>query len=136
MGSGIRMFALTTGGVQDALANIDVPMPGHLIGLDWALEASLATDFFFHAQLSFRPTGSWALNDDRGIISEVRTRLEITTTGSTSTGINKYVSLPDIPVMGGERLYLNAYATASVVATLGVMLYFDFDFDKISTRRR
>jgi hypothetical protein len=136
MGTVIKMYAAGTGGTQDALATIDVPMPGHVVGLDWAVYASLATDFLLTAQLSFRSASAFATNDDRGIISEIKVGLEITTTGSVAPVWNKYLELPDLAIMGGERLYLHLKATASTVSEIVALIHFDFDLDKISTRRR
>jgi len=136
MGSVIKMYAAGTGGAQDAVAMIDVPMPGNILGVNWSFYASLATDFVLAAQLSFRPAGTFVTNDDRGVISEVRVGLEITTTGSLAPIWNYYTQLPDVPVMGGERLYLHLTGTAAVVSTVVALVHFDFNFDKISTRRR
>jgi hypothetical protein len=136
MGSIIKMYGLISGGTQEALAAIDVPMPGNLVGVNWAVMGQLATDFVLSTQLSFRSSSSFTTNDDRGVISEVRLAYEITTTGSGQLGENVHVPLPNIAVMGGERLYLHVISTASVVGITVALLQFDFDFDKISTRRR
>lgn len=136
MGTVITMYGAIAGGAENAIAQIDVPMPGHLIGVDWDFDATLATDFVSHAQLSFRSAGSFFTNDDRGIISSVSLRYEITTTGSGLVSTEKYVQLPDVPVMGGERLYLHANSTAAVAGNCAVMIHFDFDLDKVSMRRR
>jgi hypothetical protein len=135
MGTVIKMYGTITGGSQDALAVIDSPMVGDLVGVDWAVRGVLATDFILSAQLSFRATYG-AINDDRAIISEVQNVFEITTTGASQVNMNKYVRLPDIPIMGGERIYLNVSSTASVIGVVIALLHFSFDLDKVSTRRR
>jgi hypothetical protein len=136
MGTVIKMYAAGTGGAQDAVASIDVPMPGHMIGVDWSFYASLATDFVLAAQLSFRGSGAFVTNDDRGIVTEIRNALEITTTGSLQAAWNRYVPIPDIPVMGGERLFLHLTGTAAVASVIVALIHFDFDLDKVSMRRR
>lgn len=136
MGTVIKMIGTVSGGEQAAIAQIDVPMPGHLVGVDWASTGSLATDFFLYGQLSFRSTASFGTNDDRGIITEVRLTYEITTSGAGQLTLNKYVSLPDVPVMGGERLYLHSSSTAAVAGNMVALVHFDFDLDKVSMRRR
>jgi hypothetical protein len=138
MGSIIKMYSGTlTGGTQDALASIDVPMPGNIVGVQWACSVILAaTDFSADLQLSFRGVGAFITNDDRGIISEVRIRRDLTTSGDVAPHVNVYFPIPDLAVMGGERLYLHALTTASTAGNFSVMVHFDFDLDKISTRRR
>lgn len=137
MGTVIKMYAAGSGGSQDAVAQVDVPMPGHIVGVDWAVRiAPSGADFLAEMQLSFRSSSSFTTNDDRGIISEVKFAGDLTTSGAANTAANKYVLLPDVPVMGGERIYLHLSVTASVVTANVVLVHFDFDLDKISMRRR
>ena len=137
MGSIIKMYAAITGGNQDALATIDIPNPGHIVGVDWRGAPILAgTDFVMTGQLSFRSSSSFTTNDDRGIISEVSVASDITTSGGNVVIISKYVQIPDLPVMGGERLYIHVSSTASVIGPLVALVHFDFDMDKVSMRRR
>ena len=136
MGTVLKMYGAITGGTQDAIAMIDVPMPGRIIGVQWSLAAVLATDYSAFAQLSFRPAGSFTTNDDRGVLSEVYALFEITTTGAGNVAVNQYSELPEVPIMGGERLYIHSSATASVAGRVIALLHFDFDLDKISMRRR
>jgi len=131
------MYGVATGGAEAAIATIDVPMPGRIIGVDWAVRGVLAgTDFFAEAQLSFRSTASFTTNDDRGLISETRHQCDLTTSGVAEGSVNKYSQVPDLAVMGGERLYLHSNSTASYAGTVSCMVQFDFDLDKISMRRR
>lgn len=137
MGTIIKMFGTVAGGTQDALATIDVPMPGHLVGVLWSGNPDLpGVDFSINAQVSFRSVGALQTNDDRGIVSEFRSGSDLTTSGDAPTGVNYYHPLPDVPVMGGERLYLHTSSTASTAGQLAALLSFDFDLDKISVRRR
>lgn len=138
MGSIIKMYSGTlTGGTQDALASIDVPMPGNIIGVQWASSVILAaTDFTADLQLSFRAQGSWVNNDDRGIVSEIKIRRDLTTSGDVAPQVNLYIQIPELSVMGGERLYLHALTTTSTAGNFTTLVHFDFDFDKISVRRR
>lgn len=137
MGTVIKMFGTLAGGTENAIANIDIPMPGHIVGVSWAASFVLAgTDFNAEVQLSFRSTGSFSTNDDRGIIDDIRDGLDVTTSGAYKRGVNKYLNLPDLPVMGGERIYLHASSTASVTGGVACLVHFDFDLDKVSMRRR
>ncbi len=137
MGSIIKMFGVGTGGAEAAIAQIDVPSPGDIIGLQWAIRGSLAgADHFVDVQLSFRSTASFATNDDRGIISEVRVQNDLTTSGVALVEVNNYIQIPEVPIMGGERLYLHISATAAFAANVTCLVHFSFDMDKISVRRR
>jgi len=137
MGSIIKIYAAASGGAQEAAAQLEVPMPGAIIGVQWAIRGNLAgTDHFLDAQLSFRSASSFSTNDDRGVVSEGRLQHDLTTSGSFEGMVNIYVSLPDLPVMGGERLYLHLNSTASFSGAVSGLIHFSFDLDKISTRRR
>lgn len=137
MGSVIKMYGVLAGGAEAAIAQMDVPMPGDIIGVQWSLRGNLAgTDHFAEVQLSFRSTASFTTNDDRGLISEVRMQHDLTTSGSFEGMVNIYSSIPELAVMGGERLYLHANATASFAGAAIALVHFSFDLDKISTRRR
>ena len=137
MGSIIKMYAAGTGGSQDAVASIDIPMQGRLIGVQWAFAAELDADQdSANAQLSFRSQGGFATNDDRGVISEVAQEHQLVTSGGIVTGVNMYAPLPDLPVGHGERLYLHLNVTASTPSIVICLLHFDFDIDKVSSRRR
>lgn len=136
MGSVIKMYGAGDGDT-DVLAQVDIPMSGSLIGLQWAVAADLDADVeYLVAQLSFRSTGTFTTNDDRGVISEVRAQISLTTSGVSPVAINNYVPLPDIPIAAGERLYLHINASAGLNSLVGCMLHFDFDIDKVSSRRR
>src|SRR3989304_1826360 len=137
MGSVIKMYGVFAGGAEAAIAPLDLPMPGNMTGVQWRVRGNLAgTDHFAEVQLSFRSTASFSTNDDRGIISEVNLQHDLTTSGSFEGHVNLYTSIPDLGVMGGERLYLHANSTASFTGAAIAMVHFDFDLDKISTRRR
>lgn len=137
MGSVIKMYANGTGGAENAVAQIDVPMSGALIGVQWAYSAELDGDSDDgQAQLSFRSSGAFTTNDDRGIISEIRTITELITSGVANAFVNVYHPLPNIPIAAGERLYLHLNTTASTPSYIGVLLHFDFDIDKVASRRR
>lgn len=134
MGTVLQMYA--TGNPADAMASIDVPMNGRLIGVQMTLFAAMAgADFNMAVQLSFGSTGAFATNDARQVIANLQVAADLTTSGATSTHANEYISLPDIPVGMGERLYIHGSGTA-IVLTARMALHFDFELDKVATRRR
>lgn len=136
MGSTIKMVGDITGGDEDGIATIDVPMQGHLVGVDWAAQYHMDADAeYFQAQLSFSSDGSFQANDNRAVISEIRAELTLTTSGTVPGGINRYVPM-DLPVMAGERIYLHSFGAAGVTGRVGAILHFDFNVPGMVARRR
>lgn len=137
MGTAILMHGVTTGGTESAIAQIDVPKDGLLIGIEWGIQALFdTTSDSLRAQVSF---GSVAVgtNDSRQVVSVANLgAATFTAGGSIIAGDTHYASLPDIPVGAGERLYLHSIGAAGVVATIQAVLHFDFDLDQPKARRR
>lgn len=137
MGSVIKMFAAGSGGTQNGAAQIDVPMPGSLIGVQWAVISDLDADAeFFQAQIAFRSTGAFSTNDDRGVITEMMIQASLTTSGVWPNHVDFYTALPDLPIGMGERLFLNLSSSAGVISQVAALLHFSFDIDKVASRRR
>ena len=112
----IHMYGSSSGGTENALASIDIPEDGRLIGAEWAVNADLDADGEnIYSELSFIATNQDSTNDARGVISSVAARISLTTSGVAMTSINRYTPL-DLDVAGGERLYLHVLATAGVTA--------------------
>jgi len=137
MGTAIQMAATSSGGTESALASIDCPMSGNILGVEWSVTADYDTDndaqFW---QVSFGSASTTA-NDSRQVISNCTMGgLTFTAGGSVIAGRQQYTKLPDIPVGMGERLYLHSVAAAGVVGTARAVLHFDFDLDKVQVRRR
>jgi hypothetical protein len=132
------MVATSTGGTENALASIDVPMNGNLIGVEWACNSDMdVTGDDQVWQLSFGSTSSVA-NDSRQVISNLNMGgyVHLTAVGAVVSQGNRYTPLPDVPVGMGERLYLHSIAAAGVVGRAMAVLHFDFDLDKVQVRRR
>lgn len=134
MGTVITLFSSAV--PADNLASIDVPANGHLIGLDWSLTVNpSAADFQIRGQVSFGSTSQFSTNDARAAISTIAVSADLTTSGAAVTFANKYVSLPDLPVNMGERIYLHSAGTG-VTVMINVALHFDFDMDRARVRMR
>jgi len=132
------MVASSTGGSENALASIDVPQNGNLIGVEWSGRTAIDTTADHQTwQLSFGSTLSTA-NDSRQVLSNATmgTHTHLTAVGDTVGQVNKFTVIPDVPVGMGERLYLHSSAAAAVVGTVFCLLHFDFDLDKVQVRRR
>ena len=130
----IGMYALTQGGTQDALAQIDIPQDGFILGIDWDANAQLnASDETLAAELSFIATNQLTTNDVRGRISSISVFNELLTSGQHAVSIQKYVDVKEISVSGGERLYIHTVVTAGVAATVRCNLHFEMTGG--STRR-
>lgn len=140
MGTIIGMYGTGTFSttISSNVASIDVPKEGLLIGVSWAMRADLDADGeHMQWELSFGSSGSFTVNDTRQVIDVVDAGIfSVVTSGGGVGEVNRYTPLPDIPVGMGERIYLHAVASASIVAAVHALLHFDFDLDKALTRRR
>jgi len=137
----IGMVGVLIGGTQDAMAMIDIPQDGFLIGIDWDLNADLDADIeVVSAELSFIATNQLTSNDVRGRISSVSARAAVlTAVGTAIVSIQKWLSGFDIPVSAGERFFLHGVSIAGVAGVVIVNLFFDFGSNALprrSTRRR
>ena len=120
----LQMVAALSGGTENAVANIDIPTDGTIVGVDWAVNFDLDADGENNVtELSFIATGQQATNDARGVISAVAARVALVTSGVALASINKYVAL-DIDVAGGERLYLNSAGSAGVSGSVTCLIHF------------
>lgn len=134
MGSTIQM--ISGANPADALAAIDVPGSGFLIGVDWAVRGAVSgADLTQQYQVSFASVSMFTSNDARAVISNIGLVHDFTTSGGAALFANKYVSLPDIAVSPGERIYLHGVGTAAAT-TVTVLLHFSFDVDRPRTRLR
>jgi hypothetical protein len=135
MGMMQLLNATTTGGAESAVAAVDVPSDGHIIGIDWSVRSDLDADAeFCELQLSFgsvRTTG----NDARQVLSNVQAQAYLLTSGYGVTSIQKWIGPIRVQVFAGERIYLHSNATAGVVSVVLVTLFYDFDIGRPSSRR-
>jgi len=138
MGTIIQMRGAITGGSENAIAAIDVPMNGNLIYVSWHATIAYDTDGdYAQFQLSFGSSHSIA-NDARQVLSNclVGAFESVTAVGVVPAGINVGFPIPDVPVGMGERLYVHSLAAAAIVGAVTALLHFDFDLDKVQVRRR
>lgn len=120
------MFGQGAGGTEDAVANIDIPDDGALVGVQVAHAADIdATDEASTVSLSFIATNQLATNDSRGDIIVTRVRSGLVTAEGGSPFTNFYTPM-DIDVSGGERLYIHVVASAGVVTQVSMILHFRF----------
>lgn len=131
------LHATMVGGTQNAMAGVDVPTDGSIKALQWALTNDMDADQeFVRVQLSFSSVGAFASNDTRQIISTIMNSINFTTSGMTNTGQNLYLPFLDIPVYGGERLYLHGLSSTGVIGEVYCHIYYSFDEVRASQRRR
>jgi len=123
----IGMFGAGTGGLENAIAMIDIPSDGFLIGVDWDLTCDLDADAeICEAELSFIATTQISTNDVRGRISSISANAGVlSAVGVSATSIQKWLSNFDLSVAGGERLFLHINATAGVTSRLRCNLFLD-----------
>lgn len=136
MGSVLTMFGLITGGTQNALAQLDVPFTTDLTGISWCLDVDCDADNeYCQCQIGFSSTFNSA-NDSRSVVDTIIMRFALTTSGVYMPFQNVYRPLPDLQVMGGERLYLNVVGNAGNIGQVWAHLNISGDLDKPSSRRR
>lgn len=135
----IGMFAAGTGGVENAVAQVDIPQDGFILGADWDGYALLdASVELVSAEISFIATNQLTTNDVRGRITSISAAMHLLTSGVGIITLQKYVDLKEIPVSGGERLYMHFSTTAGVVTSLRCNLHFEMTggTTRRSARRR
>lgn len=135
----IGMHATGAGGTEDAIAQIDIPQDGFMLGIDWDAYALLnAVNETFNAELSFIATNLLGTNDVRGRISSISAGTHVLTSGIGIITIQKYVDVKEITVSGGERLYIHLLATGGVISEVRCNLHFEMSGGptRRSARRR
>mgnify|MGYP005822946611 CR=1 FL=1 len=136
----IGMYGAITGGVQDAVAMIDIPQDGFIVGIDWDLAVDLDADGeVANVELSFIATNQLSTNDVRGRLSSVGVQTAVlTAVGSTTVSTQKWLGSFDIAVAAGERIFLHANSTAGVTGVVRCNLFVDFTggTTRRSARRR
>jgi len=137
VGTRIQMRSVSAGGTESALASIDIPKNGNLVGVTWQLQGSLDTTLDSSWwQLSFGSVIA-DVNDSRQVISNAVLGIVVLVTSGIYQGmVNYHDPVPDIQVGAGERLFLHSLATAATVVTVRCMVSFDFDLDLPRARRR
>lgn len=136
MGTTILLSGTIAGGVESGLASIDVPANGLLVGYDLVHYADLDADGDnSEIQISFGSAFNNA-NDSRQLIGFSVLNAVFVTSGRALTSQTKYVSLPDLQVGMGERIYVHSTTTASTPGGFGVILHFDFELDRPRVRLR
>jgi hypothetical protein len=132
------MVGALAGGLENAIAAIDVPMNGNLLNVSWAVQYLVdTTGDQLVIQLSFG-TSHTGVNDSRQVISNYFSGKQaiLTAVGAALGGGDFWDGLPDIPVSMGERLYIHSNSAAGTVGVVYALLSFDFDLDKVAVRRR
>lgn len=130
----IGMWADVTGGTQDAAAQVDIPQDGVVTGVDWDGEVDLDADAeSMRSELSFIATNQFGQNDVRGRISGVSAQISLTTSGAPVGSLQKFVGPLDLPVAGGERLYLHVQSSTGVAGDVRCNVH--LDVSRSPTRR-
>jgi hypothetical protein len=132
------MYASATGGTQNALASVDVPHDGKLVGCFISGNADLDADGeIAEIEISFGSTSGFTSNDTRSRIAIATVgRLAVAAAGQSIGQLAVMVDLPDLRVGMGERIYIHSLGSAGVAADYWVSLHFDFELDRAAIRRR
>ena len=112
----------TTGIATNAVAAIDIPQDGVLVGCDMEIHSNsdytpvTVTHELIQAQLNFISTAQFLVNDGRGALCTIAASAIFLTTGTIALFANKYTVFGDgIPVAGGERIFVHTFATTGPV---------------------
>ncbi len=130
------LHATMVGGTENAMAAVDVPTNGFMNAIQWSLTADLDADQdFVRVQLSFASTGAFTSNDARQIISTIQNAVNFTTSGLSAVGVNLFLPGLEIPVFGGERLYLHGLSNTGLIGEVFCHVYYSFDIGRTGMRR-
>ena len=135
----IGLTGAITGDTQDAVAMIDIPQDGFIIGIDWDVRLDMDADGeFFEAELSFIATNQLTTNDVRGRLSSVSAMATVlTAVGQFNTGLQKWLGSFDIAVSGGERIFMHFLSSTGVGGRARCNMYVDLGTTtRRSARRR
>lgn len=130
----------TANATSNAVAAIDIPQDGDIVGFDGVLEApSMADDTRIRCSLSFLSTNQFDSNDARGTIAEWRSMVAVVTSGGGNVTSQKWINLqPDgISVSGGERLYVHTDSSAAnATPRFNIVIYLRVKSTTRRSRRR
>jgi len=107
----------------DAGAQVQIVKNGRIRQVQWNCAADLDTDGeLYVVELSLAPIFQGETNDAQGIVSIIRARYHLLTSGASDNGVN--ASFPvDVPVQAGQLLYLNAWMENGNVVEAGCLVW-------------
>jgi len=123
----IGIYAVISGGTENAVAQIDVPQDGVLRALDWDMNTNMDADGeVINIELSFIATNQLNQNDVRGRISSISAHATVlTAVGLYIFSVQKFVGPFELMLAGGERIYLNSVSTSGVTGDIRCNFHFD-----------
>lgn len=122
----LGMYGSIVGTLQNAIAALDIPQDGVLIGIDWDLAVRAAIVTQVEAELSFIATNQLTTNDVRGRISTISINSElITAVGVSVASAQKWIGGFDLPLSGGERIFIHVNSALNTVGHVRCNLYYD-----------
>lgn len=123
----IGFTGVVSGGIQDAIAQVDVPQDGVLRALEWDAHVNLdVSGELATFELSFIATNQNVQNDTRGRISSISAIATVlTSVGIHVNSFGRFVGPFELMVAGGERLFLHSVTTAGVTGIVRCNLHFD-----------
>lgn len=120
-----RKLYATGSATANGVAIITVATAARLLGVQWAVDLDSITDGAgVVLELSATSATEIAVNEAQQCLSEVRWFGNFVTSGLAQTGINLWVPLPMVPCTQGQKLYLHAVISGTVVYRGGGTLWF------------
>lgn len=119
-----KLYGAGSGGVENALAQIDIQFDGEIEALALDAFADMDADGeFFSCEVSFLSTNTITVNDARGSLLSGRTQMHISTSGISNGQVNHSVGGLSIPVSAGERVFLHLSASAGLASQANAYVY-------------
>ena len=132
-----KMFANGTGGTENSVASFDVQFDGDIVAILGHLNPVFdANAESCNMEVSFLSSSTFSVNDARGSLFILGSRLDVITSGGSQGIANNAVSGVRIPVSAGERIHMHLNASAGVVSVAQAYLYITDAADENLRRRR
>lgn len=132
-----KLYALFTGGTENAGASLDIQFDGFIEAMLLDVVAAIdAIDEDARTEVSFLSTNTIQSNDARGSLMTAMLNGQALTSGGFQNSAKVVVAPVRIPVSAGERLYCHAVSDASITMEVNSYLYVNDTSDPRLRRRR
>lgn len=120
-----RKLYATGSATANGVATITVPTASRLILVQWCVNFDSITDNgVCTLELSAASATEIAVNEAQQCISELRYQSNFVTSGLLNGAVNFTTPIPQVPWSQGQKIYLHAVVSGTVVYTGGAVLWF------------
>lgn len=119
----MTVYKLTANTVADAAATLDIQDDGVIEGVLINMRATLNADTEnMNVEVSFASVSGFTANDTRASFAGMSLQAGMLTSGGLTASENLFISM-NIPVSGGERIYIHTAGTAAALDRVSVWLF-------------